>query len=212
MLIQEKEGRILDGASRLFAANGLKRTTIEQIADEAGIGKGTIYLYFESKIEIMIAVIRREMDALATQVRQEMRKEDSAIGKLYKFLLVHYSYKAALHERLSMRPDNVLEVHALPEFHALKREFHLLQRQLVEMVLELGVERGEFKGCHVREMATAIIYTMEGCGHTWEFNGMTLKPEEQVRLYFNLVFKGLQNNPDITLSTSMKGAERVIAT
>lgn len=46
---------ILDAADRLFAQFGFKKTTVEEIAQEAGIGKGTIYLHFKSKEELGFA-------------------------------------------------------------------------------------------------------------------------------------------------------------
>ena len=50
-----KEARILDSAERLFRRYGVKRTSIEDVAREAGIAKGTFYLYYSSKEELFTA-------------------------------------------------------------------------------------------------------------------------------------------------------------
>jgi TetR/AcrR family fatty acid metabolism transcriptional regulator len=52
----EKKRLIVDTAIDLFAKNGFSRTKIKQIANEAGIGKGTVYLYFDNKSEILYEV------------------------------------------------------------------------------------------------------------------------------------------------------------
>ncbi len=56
---EEKRGRILDAAQRLFLQYGVKRTSIDDVASEAGIAKGTVYLYFESKGDLFAALAQR---------------------------------------------------------------------------------------------------------------------------------------------------------
>ncbi len=56
-------GRILDGASRAFAASGFHGTVMPAIATEAGVSVGLIYRYFPSKEELFLAVCARETDA-----------------------------------------------------------------------------------------------------------------------------------------------------
>src|SRR2546428_13956307 len=50
---------ILDAALRVFARSGLHRTNLEEVAREAGISKGTIYLYFKDKEELFVAAAHR---------------------------------------------------------------------------------------------------------------------------------------------------------
>jgi AcrR family transcriptional regulator len=52
----EKRARILDAASRVFVERGYRSANVDEIAERAGIGKGTVYLYFRSKDEILLAV------------------------------------------------------------------------------------------------------------------------------------------------------------
>jgi AcrR family transcriptional regulator len=55
----DKRDRILDAAQRLFVRYGMKRTSIEDVAREAGIAKGTVYLSFNSKAELFAAIADR---------------------------------------------------------------------------------------------------------------------------------------------------------
>jgi AcrR family transcriptional regulator len=52
----ERRDQILSAALRLFTSNGFERTTVEQIASEAGLSKGAVYWYFESKLKILFAL------------------------------------------------------------------------------------------------------------------------------------------------------------
>jgi AcrR family transcriptional regulator len=55
--IDRRRAQILAGASRVFARQGFHRTTVREVAREAGIADGTIYLYFASKQELLLALL-----------------------------------------------------------------------------------------------------------------------------------------------------------
>jgi AcrR family transcriptional regulator len=55
----DKRGRILSAALGLFVRHGIRRTSIDDVAREAGIAKGTVYLYFDSKDALFDAVAER---------------------------------------------------------------------------------------------------------------------------------------------------------
>jgi Transcriptional regulator len=61
--------RILDAAERLLARFGYKKTTMEDIAREAGLGKRTLYLHFASKEAVALSTIDRIVDRLTGQLR-----------------------------------------------------------------------------------------------------------------------------------------------
>ena len=56
----DKQRRIVEAATRLFEERGFEATTTAAIADEAGIGAGTLYLYVDSKEDLLVAVFREE--------------------------------------------------------------------------------------------------------------------------------------------------------
>jgi AcrR family transcriptional regulator len=55
----DKRGAILDAAQNLFLRYGVKRTALDDVAREAGVAKGTLYLYFDSKDKIFAAIAER---------------------------------------------------------------------------------------------------------------------------------------------------------
>ncbi len=58
-LIAARRNQILDAATRVFAEKGFHATTIKDIAKEAGIADGTIYIYFENKMALMLGILDR---------------------------------------------------------------------------------------------------------------------------------------------------------
>lgn len=63
---QAGKDKILDAALDLFATRGFHRTSVDQIATKAGVSKGLTYNYFDRKEDLLIALVDRASDAMAT--------------------------------------------------------------------------------------------------------------------------------------------------
>ena len=73
---------ILDATDRLLARFGYRKMTVEDIAVEVGIGKGTIYLHFTSKEEIVLSHVDRIVDRLKERLRAIARSDAPAAQRL----------------------------------------------------------------------------------------------------------------------------------
>src|SRR6185503_5139777 len=73
---------ILDATDRLLARFGYRKMTVEDIAAEAGIGKGTIYLHFTSKEEVVLSHIDRIVERLNGQLTEIARSQTTAAERL----------------------------------------------------------------------------------------------------------------------------------
>lgn len=90
---------ILDVAARLFATTGLRRTTIETIATEAGRGRRTVYMYFANKAEIYEAVVEREIRSLTRPLHDVVSSGDDFETTLYQYAKVRTDGLYALRQR-----------------------------------------------------------------------------------------------------------------
>jgi TetR/AcrR family acrAB operon transcriptional repressor len=82
----QREKRILDAAADLFVHYGFDKTTVSDIARQAGVSKGAIYLHFESKDSLLEALLLRELQAYA-ETWMELIEADplgGTIGGMYK--------------------------------------------------------------------------------------------------------------------------------
>lgn len=71
---KSKETRLLNTAFKLFTEKGIKDTSIQEIVDQADVGKGTFYLYFKDKYEIRDILIVKKSQKLFNDALKEMRK------------------------------------------------------------------------------------------------------------------------------------------
>jgi AcrR family transcriptional regulator len=71
----ERGERILDAAAELVLRWGYKRVTIEDVAKQAGIGKGTVYLHFRNRTELFLSVLVRESVAMTAELLDAVRRD-----------------------------------------------------------------------------------------------------------------------------------------
>ncbi len=72
---QQREARILDAAAALLVRWGYRKTTIDDVAREAGVGKGTIYLHWKDKNELFRSAIWREEQRYIEEVKQRINAD-----------------------------------------------------------------------------------------------------------------------------------------
>src|SRR3954453_16674757 len=75
-LAERRREEILDAAARLFAERGYSETDTQVLADELGVGKGTLYRYFKSKRDLFLAAADRVM----RQLREHIRERREAVA------------------------------------------------------------------------------------------------------------------------------------
>lgn len=86
---------ILDVASRVFSKYGYNKTSLDEIATEARIAKGTIYYYFTSKEDLFINVVSEKADSFIEEMQHNIEKKQSFEEKLRYFLQAPVEYICA---------------------------------------------------------------------------------------------------------------------
>lgn len=92
---REKEQRrsmIIDAAERVIFSNRIDTSTMDQIADEAELSKGTLYLYFKSKIDLYLAIQERGMGILSDKFARVIAEKRKGIDLLRRFGQVYFDY------------------------------------------------------------------------------------------------------------------------
>lgn len=93
-LQQEKREKILNAAIQVFAAKGFHYARVSDVAKEAGVADGTIYLYFNSKDDLLISLFEEKMEKIVQTFQQEVAQFDDAQGRLKKFIELHLNMVA----------------------------------------------------------------------------------------------------------------------
>jgi TetR/AcrR family transcriptional regulator, fatty acid metabolism regulator protein len=153
---ESRKELILDAADRLLAHFGYKKMTVEDIAREAGIGKGTVYLHFASKEEVVLSHVDRivrplfaELDAIAAQDRSAAER---LRAMLIRRVMLRFDaatpFTVSLNEVLSDLRAGVIE----------RRERHFAREaKALAAMLQEGQRLGEFRAHNAAATARVLI-------------------------------------------------------
>jgi AcrR family transcriptional regulator len=142
-LDQSKKECILVAAARAFARFGLKKASVEEIAKEAGVAKGTIYLAAESKEDLFYQALHREVRAWTGELSKLVDPRRNADDLLREIALAGLQY---MNDRPLVR-DLLYGTHHLmmPEWVDRLDELRALGRANLLEILRLGVKQGRFR-------------------------------------------------------------------
>lgn len=87
--VTDKREAILTAATKVFAVNGYFNSKVSDIAGEAGIADGTVYLYFKSKDEILHSIFDRAMDEFIAEGRREIEGIGDPVNKIRRIAQLH---------------------------------------------------------------------------------------------------------------------------
>ena len=161
-----KPQQIIDAAIRVFARTGYYNSRVSDIAREAGIASGTIYLYFKTKDEILVSLFRDKMAEWVAFARQEIAGEADPIAKIRRLVALHFSV-------LEGNPDlaEVVQVE-LRQGHKFFRgaSAHEISAyfDLIAGVLEEGIARGQVRRDLPVKLATKMLFgAMDQLATSW---------------------------------------------
>ena len=86
----DKHHQIIEAACRVFARTGYYNSRVSDIAREAGVASGTIYLYFKTKEEILVTLFREKMAAWVAHVRSQIAAEPDAVARVRRLVALHF--------------------------------------------------------------------------------------------------------------------------
>jgi TetR/AcrR family fatty acid metabolism transcriptional regulator len=88
---ENKHQRILRAAVKIFSEKGFYNSRVSEIAREANVADGTIYLYFRNKDDLLISLFEEEFGRIVEDMRGKLGKEKDALQKIRRFAITHLS-------------------------------------------------------------------------------------------------------------------------
>lgn len=158
---RRKEARpdeILDAALRLFTEKGFSSTRMIDIARSAGISKGTLYLYFESKEQIFKELVQTVLSPMVDEAENALKQFKGGTEQLIREFVAGW-WQNMWHSQIAAIPKLMIsEAGNFPELAEFYTDIIVKRvRLLFKSMIEQGIHNNEFKPCNTDEAARLLM-------------------------------------------------------
>ncbi|MFC1516122.1 TetR/AcrR family transcriptional regulator [Thermodesulfobacteriota bacterium] len=186
---------ILEAAVKVFAEQGFFQSTISQIAKEAGVADGTIYLYFKNKDDILNQFFTYKTRQVFAGFREQVDKADNTADRLRNLIRRHLE---------EFQRDRNMAVVYQAETHQSKR---LMEEQIKEMskmyldiiseIIELGQEEGTIrKDLYIGLVKRVILGAVDEVINTWLHSKSSYDLVSMTDPLVELLLRGIGTAPE----------------
>jgi len=158
---EEKRRAIALSCSELLLEHGMGELTISQIAETAGVGKGTIYEYFENKEDIVFEIIRTYMAEDEHKLLQIIEESRTTKEKLFHFLAFLFRSENSRHLNLYREFLAISLIHETEEMTAFSIDCKERFATILERIIDEAIERGEIVA-QSRQMISPMLVFEKG--------------------------------------------------
>ncbi|MGP3706859.1 TetR/AcrR family transcriptional regulator [Gordonia paraffinivorans] len=185
-----RRDELLATAGRMFAENGLRSTTVRDIADAAGILSGSLYHHFDSKESMVDEILRRFLDDLFAKYRDIAAAGLSATETLRRLVIASFESIDAERNAVAIYQDEAKRLAGQERF-AYISELNVEFRQLWHAVLQRGVDDGEFRPDLDVELVYRFMRDTVWVAVRWYRPGGALSVEAIADQYLSIVLDGI---------------------
>ena len=169
-----RKNQILDAATNVFVRLGFQHARMDDIVEESGLSKGTLYWYFKSKEDIINAILRRLFTGELENLESLLQAEGSASERLMHLT----NYRVAGLKRMSNLVPIIFDFYAVAVHQQWVQQFiaeyfkHF--RTLLEDLIQQGIDKGEFRPINATEAAISFASLYEGLTLQWFMDPQTV--------------------------------------
>lgn len=202
---ESRPAELLSAALDEFVERGFAATRLADVAARAGVSKGTLYLYYESKAELFKAVIRENIVPLIEEARGRIERAEGSSAQLLERFFVEWWERFGATKLAGIAKLVIAESGNFPEvarFFAL--EVAAQDRQLLTSIIERGMASGEFIAIDADAAAESWIaplvlkavmrHSLEACCP----DTLAVEPGRLVRAHLSLVLAALRPSAGAT--------------
>jgi AcrR family transcriptional regulator len=181
---------LIEVARGLFAENGKKEVTMNDIAEASKKGRRTLYTYFNNKEEIYKAVIDKELDQIYEQLKVVSEQNTEPDIKLKNHILAHLdAVKNAVNNNGSLRADFF---HDIYEVERKRRKIDAKEIALIRAIVSEGIEKNIFKRMDLDLSSIIIFYAIKGLEVPYIRQNISSEFEQNKNSIVEFVFMGIK--------------------
>lgn len=183
---KSRKQEIIKAAAVLFSQKSYHDVTVDQIAEQVGVAKGTIYIYFESKENLYLGILEHTHETIESILVKEIEKNDPAPQKLKKVLTLIFQFYFQNRDVLRILTRD--ETRLIREHSDFTERWRHRRIKLYRKILEKGIKEGSFRPANTELMAL-IIFGLVGSVMSYYPKDMTAG--EIAEEVFSMISEGI---------------------
>jgi AcrR family transcriptional regulator len=194
-LSNERRLEILCAAVNLFADKGFERTTVDEIAGHANVGKGTVYLYFKNKEAIFQAIIEQGLNDLE-QILTESTKHSDFGRQLHTIILNNLKYIESNREfyRMFLKEGLTFKLLCDEQSYRLIMKKHESLFSMMRQVIQQGIEQGYLRPGIPDDYVAAISGILNHFADHWIMSETVEPMTAKIEIITEIILSGIKNN------------------
>jgi AcrR family transcriptional regulator len=185
--IDRRRHEIFHSAAALILKQGFANTSMQEIAEVAGVGKSTLYDYFPTKDHVLLFVFEEELDGFQAQAEALAAEDIPVQEKLIKILEAHQEYLLNNKNFFIELSIQVMQLGQAGQQRIMEKRY--AYQDLLRAVFDQGVQEGVFRPVNTRLATRAMLETMEVLVYTTRPTGT---PREMLADVLDMFMHGIQ--------------------
>lgn len=211
---QDAKERVLEAALEVFSQKGFHPATMDEIAEKAGVGKGTLYRHFETKEKLFSELVRIRLDQLEKNAVAAIDAQDDVLAMISKYIRIYFEFfdRNQRLYRLIMQDDLDLVEHSPDQyFKKVLRAVPNLKRKIYE-----GTQQGILKDVDFQTVFYGTIGFAHGVIQKWLARDCCYPLSDEIPGVLEVLFHGFVKDarrieaPATAESGAGKGCERIL--
>ncbi|ADL13196.1 TetR/AcrR family transcriptional regulator [Acetohalobium arabaticum] len=152
--MNSKQEKIFTAAIEKFSQKGSTNTTMQEIAETAGVGKGTLYRYFKNKEDLIFSLIKYGIDEMASKVKEAVENVQDPVKKLEIVIEVQLEFYNQYRGFCKFLTREIWGPQSKFEEHI--KEIRTNNTVIIEDIISQGIEEGKLKGINAELGAVSL--------------------------------------------------------
>jgi TetR/AcrR family transcriptional regulator, fatty acid metabolism regulator protein len=191
ILSSNKHDKILSAAAKVFSQHGFYNSKISQIAREAKVADGTIYLYFKNKDDILISLFEETMDHIISGTAEALDPIDDPVKKIRKFIEFHLHFT-----QKNPQLANVIQVELRQSSKFMKEYDNQKFREYVNILQETVIDGQELgiirRDVHPGVVKRAVFGALDEIALHWVLSKKRYSLEDSAKQLADVFTDGLK--------------------
>ncbi len=199
---EARPGELLDAALDLFVEKGFAATRVEEVAGRAGVSKGTLFLYFQSKDDLFKAVVRENISGHFKEWNETFDNFKGTSAEMVTLCMHEWWQRVGATKASGIEKLMLSEAGNFPDLAAFYRQEVVEPGQsLIRRILQRGNNSGEFKNMDLDYAVFSIISPMifmmlaKHSATTCVSHGVCMEPEKYIASQLQIILYGMTEAP-----------------